>query len=199
MRHEHHRRQRNDRHDRARTRGRAHRDPANSTGTVGRASARASSSTISTGWAERPDILPPAREQAPYAARRRDAVSAAFPGKRLIVPAGPYQVRSNDTDYPFRAHSAFSHLTGWASDSVPDSVLVFEPNADVRPRRDAVLPRARRPDHAASSTRTRRSASSGSARGPHWRGSPPTSASRPRTSTRSRRPTTTSSWTMTPS
>ena len=84
-------------------------------------------STISTGWAERPEILPPAREQAAYAASRRAAVSAEFPGKRLIIPAGPYRVRSNDTDYPFRAHSAFAHLTGWASDAVPDSVLVFEP------------------------------------------------------------------------
>lgn len=84
-------------------------------------------SMISTGWAERPEILPPAREQAAFAARRRDAVSAAFPGKRLVVPAGPYKVRSNDTDYPFRAHSAFAHLTGWAADAVPDSVLVFEP------------------------------------------------------------------------
>ena len=87
-------------------------------------------STISTGWAERPEILPPAREQAGFAARRRAAVSAEFPGKRLVVPAGPYQVRSNDTDYPFRAHSAFAHLTGWASDAVPDSVLVFEPREE---------------------------------------------------------------------
>jgi Xaa-Pro aminopeptidase len=87
--------------------------------------------TISTGWAERPETLPAPREQAAHAARRRDAVSAAFPGQRLVVPAGPYQVRSNDTDYPFRAHSAFSHLTGWAGDSVPDSLLVFEPNGQV--------------------------------------------------------------------
>jgi len=29
-------------------------------------------STISTGWAERPEILPPAREQASFAARRRE-------------------------------------------------------------------------------------------------------------------------------
>lgn len=83
--------------------------------------------TISDGWADRPEVLPAPREQAPYAARRRDAVSAAFPGKRLVVPAGPYRVRSNDTDYPFRAHSAFAHLTGWACDAVPDSVLVFDP------------------------------------------------------------------------
>ncbi|KAF2414381.1 Xaa-Pro aminopeptidase [Microbacterium sp. B35-04] len=83
--------------------------------------------TISTGWAERPDTMPPARPQAPFAAARRDAVSAAFPGKRLVIPAGELKQRSNDTDYPFRAHSAFSHLTGWASDSEPGAVLVFEP------------------------------------------------------------------------
>ncbi|MFF3028560.1 aminopeptidase P family protein [Microbacterium sp. NPDC057944] len=83
--------------------------------------------TISTGWAERPESLPTARAQAPYAAARRAAVSAAFPGKRLVIPAGSLKQRSNDTDYVFRAHSAFAHLTGWASDSEPDSVLVFEP------------------------------------------------------------------------
>ncbi len=86
--------------------------------------------TISTGWADRPDLTPPPREQAPYTAARRAAVSAAFPGRRLVLPAGTYKQRSNDTDYPFRAHSAFTHLTGWASDSVPESVLVFDPRAD---------------------------------------------------------------------
>jgi len=85
---------------------------------------------IGSSWAERADALPPAREQAPFARRRRDAVSRAFTGKRLVVPAGELKQRSNDTDYPFRAHSAFSHLTGWASDSEPDSVLVFEPDGD---------------------------------------------------------------------
>ncbi|WP_298741697.1 aminopeptidase P family protein [uncultured Microbacterium sp.] len=85
--------------------------------------------TISTGWAERPEQSPPPRAQAAYTAARRDAVSAAFPGERLVFPAGSLKQRSNDTDYPFRAHSAFAHLTGWASDSLPDSVLVFEPTA----------------------------------------------------------------------
>ena len=86
--------------------------------------------TISTGWAERPESLPAPRAQAEYAAARRAAVSAAFPGKRLVIPAGSLKQRSNDTDYPFRAHSAFAHLTGWAADSEPDSLLVFEPTAD---------------------------------------------------------------------
>ena len=63
--------------------------------------------TISTGWADRPDPAPPEREQAPFAAARRAALSAAFPGQRLVIPAGALKQRSNDTDYPFRAHSAF--------------------------------------------------------------------------------------------
>ena len=83
--------------------------------------------TISTGWADRPETLPSPRAQASYAAVRRAAVSAAFPGKRLVIPAGSLKQRSNDTDYVFRAHSAFAHLTGWASDAEPDSVLVFAP------------------------------------------------------------------------
>jgi Xaa-Pro aminopeptidase len=85
---------------------------------------------LSTGWAERDDALPGARPQAAYAAERRAAVSAAFPGVRLIVPAGDMKQRANDTDYPFRAHSAFAHLTGWGSDSEPGAVLVLEPRGD---------------------------------------------------------------------
>jgi Xaa-Pro aminopeptidase len=83
--------------------------------------------TISTGWADRPESLPAPRAQASFAAARRVAVSKAFPGKRLVVPAGAFKQRSNDTDYPIRAHSAFLHLTGWEIDAEPDSVLVFEP------------------------------------------------------------------------
>jgi Xaa-Pro aminopeptidase len=84
-------------------------------------------SYISSDWAERPELTPSPRVAAPYAAARRQRISAQYPGMRLIVPAGPARVRSNDTDHPYRAHSAFSYLTGWGSDAVPDSVLVFEP------------------------------------------------------------------------
>ncbi len=82
---------------------------------------------ISTDWAERVEPAARPREQSPWAAARRARVSALYPGKRLIIPAGAATVRSNDTDYAYRAHSAFSHLTGWASDAVPGSVLVLEP------------------------------------------------------------------------
>ena len=53
---------------------------------------------------------------APHAARRRQAISAQFPGDRLVIPAGGLKVRSNDTDYRFRPHSAFAHLTGLGTD-----------------------------------------------------------------------------------
>ena len=82
---------------------------------------------ISSGWAERTDATPAPREQAPFAAARRARISELYAGKRVIVPAGSAKVRSNDTDYPFRAHSAFAHLTGWGADAVSGSVLVLEP------------------------------------------------------------------------
>ncbi|MEI5583316.1 MULTISPECIES: aminopeptidase P family protein [unclassified Agromyces] len=87
-------------------------------------------SFIRGGWAERDETPPAPREQAAHAAARRARVSAAFPGQRLIVPAGDVKQRANDTDYPFRAHSAFAHLTGWGSDSEPGAVLVMEPSGD---------------------------------------------------------------------
>ncbi len=85
---------------------------------------------ITANWAERSESKPQPREQSSFAALRRERISELYAGKRLIVPAGAAKTRSNDTDYPYRAHSAFAHLTGWASDSVPDSVLVLEPTAD---------------------------------------------------------------------
>ena len=78
-------------------------------------------------WAPRPDGLPELTEAARYAAARREVVSAAFPGERLVVPAGGLKVRSNDTDYVFRPHSAFAHLTGLGADREPDAVLVLDP------------------------------------------------------------------------
>ncbi|MET0886136.1 MAG: aminopeptidase P N-terminal domain-containing protein, partial [Mycetocola sp.] len=61
---------------------------------------------IGSQWADRVDELPAPREQARYAAERRARVSAAFPGRRVVINAGALKQRSNDTDYPFRAHSA---------------------------------------------------------------------------------------------
>lgn len=82
---------------------------------------------IGSGWAERPRALPPLSPLAAAAAGRRAALSTRHPGKRLVIAAGPTHVRANDTDYRYRAHSAFSWLTAWGADTEPDSLLVFEP------------------------------------------------------------------------
>ncbi len=82
---------------------------------------------ISSQWADRPRAEVPERPVAARAAERRARLSALYPGVRLVLPAGPAKRRSNDTDYPYRAHSAFAHLTGWGADTVPGSVLVLEP------------------------------------------------------------------------
>ena len=82
---------------------------------------------IGTQWADRVEDVPAPREQAPFSAARRAKLSALFPGKRIVVAAGDRKQRSNDTDYLYRAHSAFAYLTGWGSDSEPGSVLVLAP------------------------------------------------------------------------
>ncbi|WP_329120185.1 aminopeptidase P family protein [Streptomyces sp. NBC_01465] len=65
--------------------------------------------------------------QAPYAAARRAALSARFPGERLVIAAGNLKTRSNDTEYSFRASTEYAYLTG---DQTEDSVLVLEPTKD---------------------------------------------------------------------
>ncbi|MFJ5675345.1 aminopeptidase P family protein [Streptomyces sp. NPDC093097] len=79
---------------------------------------------MKSGWAdtELRDLEPIA--QASYAARRRAALSARFPGERLVIPAGLLKTRSNDTEYAFRAATEYVHLTG---DQTDGSVLVLEP------------------------------------------------------------------------
>ncbi|HEY6793595.1 MAG TPA: aminopeptidase P family protein [Kineosporiaceae bacterium] len=82
---------------------------------------------IAEGWADRPADRPHPLPATRWTPARRAAISARFPGERLVVPAGVLRVRSNDTDYRFRPHSAFAHLTGLGTDREPDAVLVLEP------------------------------------------------------------------------
>ena len=56
-----------------------------------------------------------------------DEVTELVPGERLVIGAGGLKTRSNDTDFRFRPHSAFAHLTGLGTDREPDAVLVLEP------------------------------------------------------------------------
>jgi Xaa-Pro aminopeptidase len=82
---------------------------------------------VAQGWAPRGDELPDRSPAAEHTPRRREAVSARFPGERLVLPAGTFKVRSNDSDHRFRPHSAFAHLTGLGTDREPDAVLVLDP------------------------------------------------------------------------
>ncbi|MDY0815351.1 aminopeptidase P family protein [Kitasatospora purpeofusca] len=82
---------------------------------------------MGTSWAPTPL---PAEDRVPgYAVTpgRRARLSAAFPGERLIVPAGRLKVRSNDVDYRFRPHSAYAWLTGLTGEDQVGHVLVLEP------------------------------------------------------------------------
>ncbi len=82
---------------------------------------------IAQDWDPAPAMPHPARTDGiPYAARRRTALSAAFPGQLVVVPAGAPKVRANDTYYPFRAASSFTWLTG---ETVESAVLVMTPTS----------------------------------------------------------------------
>ena len=82
---------------------------------------------MSENWAEPDRPKPSSAIPGAIAAKpRRAAIAKLYPGKVLVVSAGSSSTRSNDTEYRFRAHSAFSHLTGWGSETVPDSVLVID-------------------------------------------------------------------------
>jgi Xaa-Pro aminopeptidase len=81
---------------------------------------------ISSGWANNPVVRIQTDKVAPFAKQRRLAVAKEFSGKVLLIEAGAPKTRSNDTEYRYRPHAAFSHLTGWGSRTVPDSVLVID-------------------------------------------------------------------------
>ncbi len=86
-----------------------------------------------TGWEPDAPLGTSQHDVAPYAAKRRAALSSAYPGQAVVVPSGLAKVRANDTDYPFRARSDYVWLTG---DTEPEGVLVLRPVAGGH---DAVL------------------------------------------------------------
>ncbi|HEU5042675.1 MAG TPA: aminopeptidase P family protein [Nocardioidaceae bacterium] len=74
------------------------------------------------GWGDRELDLPPHPVSA-WAAKRRARLAEMFPGERLVVPAGTFKVRANDTDYRFRPDTAHTYLTG---NQTSDAVLVID-------------------------------------------------------------------------
>lgn len=86
-----------------------------------------------TGWGDRDLDLPP-HPIAGWAAARRTRLAEAFPGETLVLPAGGYKVRANDTDYRFRSDTAHTYFCG---NQTSDAVLVVRGDEHVlyaRPR-----------------------------------------------------------------
>ncbi len=79
-----------------------------------------------TGWGDRELDLPPHPVTA-YAAARRARLAEAFPGERLVLPAGGYKTRANDTDYRFRSDTAHTYFSG---NQTSDAVLVVPGGSD---------------------------------------------------------------------
>ncbi|KQP64178.1 aminopeptidase P family protein [Nocardioides sp. Leaf285] len=86
-----------------------------------------------TGWGDR-ELDLPLHPVAALAAQRRTRLAEAFPGERLVLPAGGFKVRSNDTDYRFRPDTAHTYFSG---NQTSDAVLVVHDDEHVlyaRPR-----------------------------------------------------------------
>ncbi len=92
---------------------------------------------MTTGWAESHAPHSGPHEVAPFAAIRRkaflDSLAELPEDVIVIVPAGARKQRSNDTDFPYRPHSAFSYLTGWGSSATPESILRIEQSSSDSP------------------------------------------------------------------
>ncbi len=99
---------------------------------------------IQTGWTPQKREPGQPLPHLSHVAHRRSRLSTSFPGITLIVPAGSTKVRSNDTDYPYRPHTAFTYLTGWGSPATPGSILCGTPGESGHQWQVFVLPPAPR-------------------------------------------------------
>lgn len=89
-----------------------------------------------SGWADGdPDIAP--LEAAQYTPARLEALGKAFPGERIVIPAGQPKVRSNDCDYMFRPDTTFAYYTGLGVDYEAGAVLVLNPLDPASPQAQA--------------------------------------------------------------
>ncbi|HZO94420.1 MAG TPA: aminopeptidase P family protein [Candidatus Baltobacteraceae bacterium] len=79
-----------------------------------------------TGWATPPRTPAAPIDGLEQFARRRAALSRAFPGDVLVIPTGHEKIRANDTTYRFRPGTDFYYFTG---NLEPDNVLVLVPDA----------------------------------------------------------------------
>ncbi len=75
-----------------------------------------------TGWGDR-ELDLPRHSVADFTSVRRQRLAEAFDGERLVLPAGGYKVRANDTDYRFRPDTAHTYFSG---NQTSDATLVIE-------------------------------------------------------------------------
>ena len=86
---------------------------------------------MKSGWAESELTELEPLEVVTYAFSRRQVLSAAYQGIRLVIPAGELKVRAGDTDYNYRPDSAFAYYSGvQGPDATADAVLILEPSGD---------------------------------------------------------------------
>ena len=86
---------------------------------------------MKSGWLATDYSDVPPLEVVTYAYSRRQVLSENYKGIRLVIPAGGFKVRANDSDYNYRPHSAFAYYSGvQGADSTADAVLVMEPSGD---------------------------------------------------------------------
>ena len=86
---------------------------------------------MKSGWAESELTELEPLEVVTYAFSRRQVLSAAYQGIRLVLPAGELKVRAGDTDYNYRPDSAFAYYSGvQGPDATADAVLILEPSGD---------------------------------------------------------------------
>lgn len=84
---------------------------------------------MKTGWIPSPLTNLTESPAVPFAKKRRHQLSKAFAGVRIVIPSGNYKVRSNDTNYPYRPHTAFAYYTGVQGvEATADAVLILEPH-----------------------------------------------------------------------
>jgi Xaa-Pro aminopeptidase len=79
---------------------------------------------LSRDWMETP-LAAGTHPQAKRFAQRRAALSRAFPGEYLVIPAGDEMTRANDTNFRYRPSSDFAYLVGGGE---PGGLLVLEPD-----------------------------------------------------------------------
>jgi Xaa-Pro aminopeptidase len=86
---------------------------------------------MKSGWAPSDLTSIEPLEVVTYAFSRRQVLSESFKGIRLVLPAGGFKVRANDSDYNYRPHSAFVYYSGvQGADATADAILVLEPSGD---------------------------------------------------------------------